>query len=693
MASGFQYTLTNDEDSGISEAFPRSIQIASLPEPLYDPTLSDYNISDFNRSVSSNLNPNAVSFEPKQFHINEGLQTNCQPYHPYQYQCDELNGGLELQPIVEINQNFMPSLVFDSSVNNVTDLGLEVSGNSGRNAPAQRKNSHLRISELMKNQLESTSHEPEKSLSRSNSRRNRTNKDAREKHSPDDTGKRGFDNNDRRRVGRSSYYSEEINRSNEDNLDDFKPRREPRRSINSKNEEHRTVVREKSFRKRSERTPRTEPSDWKEEEDYTKYKPKRYSSMRGHRVSAEIVSPNEFPKYRDLKLERNDDRRETPIKRTSLDGLSSQRNIAGLFSDDSLRENAEFNEFVRENEEFLLEYSNNKDRRWAIRNFNKNITHRRVVDREMDLFQLPAKYSLAHCVSEDFRMSRGVAVTFRNTFGSTDELLEQCQTAGGLAVLNNGERFVYYLVTKRLSNHKPTYSDMWRSIALLRDHVRANSVRFLGIPTLGCGLDKLDWPVVQCIIEYLFRNVDVEIVCCKFRKAEDDVEQMSCSSIASNDDSFDRRLGNFEERIGVSTCTESLTNLESIRAVILCFGSSDGRATDEMRELDKKYNFLHAFKSKRKDLGSVLMYETGGHCICCCITMKYAGHKFDFVSFKRCIIEINRITESGGYTGLVMNYVSARRGFLLHNKIITMLTHFLENVNVYVYRGEQDNEI
>lgn len=56
--------------------------------------------------------------------------------------------------------------------------------------------------------------------------------------------------------------------------------------------------------------------------------------------------------------------------------------------------------------------------------------------------------SLAHCVSEDFAMSKGVAVGFRDSFGGVDDLLSQNVQAGGLGVLSRDDRWVFYLVTK-----------------------------------------------------------------------------------------------------------------------------------------------------------------------------------------------------------------------------------------------------
>ena len=42
-----------------------------------------------------------------------------------------------------------------------------------------------------------------------------------------------------------------------------------------------------------------------------------------------------------------------------------------------------------------------------------------------DLFTCPSSSSLAHCVSEDMAMGRGVAVLFKKEFGGVGELKDQ----------------------------------------------------------------------------------------------------------------------------------------------------------------------------------------------------------------------------------------------------------------------------
>lgn len=98
------------------------------------------------------------------------------------------------------------------------------------------------------------------------------------------------------------------------------------------------------------------------------------------------------------------------------------------------------------------------------------------------------------------------------------------------------KRFVYYLVTKRESNGKPTYFTLWKSLCNMKEHITQNGVstiiwqcnmvlitqlfqvKNLAIPRLACGLDRLEWDMVKSMIEFLFTDVDVKITVCNFQQ-------------------------------------------------------------------------------------------------------------------------------------------------------------------------------
>ncbi|KAJ8948494.1 hypothetical protein NQ318_000031 [Aromia moschata] len=159
-------------------------------------------------------------------------------------------------------------------------------------------------------------------------------------------------------------------------------------------------------------------------------------------------------------------------------------------------------------EEFMLLHSNGQKARYGV-----------TREEPRDLFQAPADFCLAHCVAADLRMSRGIALTFKKAFGQLEELRRQRPEVGRVlqitAAEQEKERSVFYLVTKQLSHHKPTYQTVWDTLVELRDVLLSQSISSLAIPKIASGLDGLDWRVIRSMLEVLFRFTGIEIlVCC-----------------------------------------------------------------------------------------------------------------------------------------------------------------------------------
>ena len=114
-------------------------------------------------------------------------------------------------------------------------------------------------------------------------------------------------------------------------------------------------------------------------------------------------------------------------------------------------------------------------------------------ERKGDLFTAGEEYCLAHCVSEDLVMGKGVAKPFKEKFGGINELRAQRPQTGGVCVLKRGSRWIYYLITKvttqrtipppplstlTLHNHnkvvyknRPTYNALKDSLQAMKAHM------------------------------------------------------------------------------------------------------------------------------------------------------------------------------------------------------------------------------
>ena len=68
-----------------------------------------------------------------------------------------------------------------------------------------------------------------------------------------------------------------------------------------------------------------------------------------------------------------------------------------------------------------------------------------MLERTGDLFSAPTT-SLAHCISTDCAMGKGIAIQFSERFGRVDEIKRQVVKVGGVAILKVKERYVNNLV-------------------------------------------------------------------------------------------------------------------------------------------------------------------------------------------------------------------------------------------------------
>jgi hypothetical protein len=122
--------------------------------------------------------------------------------------------------------------------------------------------------------------------------------------------------------------------------------------------------------------------------------------------------------------------------------------------------------------------------------------------------------SLAHCISQDVAMSKGIAASFcKNFVGIVDEIKAQDVKVGGVAVVDRRDgHFVFNLVTKLRCTELPTYSAFTASLRALKEEMEKRGVRRLAIPRLGCGLDKLKWEMVRGLIIEVFAGSSVHIM-------------------------------------------------------------------------------------------------------------------------------------------------------------------------------------
>lgn len=141
----------------------------------------------------------------------------------------------------------------------------------------------------------------------------------------------------------------------------------------------------------------------------------------------------------------------------------------------------------------------------------------------MDLFSIPENYYLAHCISADFGMGKGIVIEFNKRFDMKSKLQRKYpdylnqythHRIGGDCIL---EGRVLNLITKERYFHKPTIITMRLALQKMKKICIENNITKIAMPTIGAGLDRLSWSAVSEQIRLIFDDTDIEIVVCKIK--------------------------------------------------------------------------------------------------------------------------------------------------------------------------------
>ena len=140
-----------------------------------------------------------------------------------------------------------------------------------------------------------------------------------------------------------------------------------------------------------------------------------------------------------------------------------------------------------------------------------------------DLFSVPEDYYLAHCISADFGMGKGIVVEFNKRFEMKNKLQVKYpdyldrynrHRIGGDCIL---EGRVLNLITKERYFHKPTIITMRIALKKMKKVCIEHGITKIAMPTIGAGLDRLSWGTVSDQIRMIFDDIDIEILVCKLK--------------------------------------------------------------------------------------------------------------------------------------------------------------------------------
>jgi O-acetyl-ADP-ribose deacetylase (regulator of RNase III) len=157
----------------------------------------------------------------------------------------------------------------------------------------------------------------------------------------------------------------------------------------------------------------------------------------------------------------------------------------------------------------------------------------RYAEINRDILNIPhPEYKIAHCVSADLAMGAGVAKQIAaKHISEIDRLREKTIThlrakgksrseLIGKSLLVPGGN-IFNLVTKEHYYDKPTYETLALSLHGMRKACLEKGFKKIAMPTIGCGLDRLEWSKVSRIIQGVFSDTDIDIVICHRRDSNE----------------------------------------------------------------------------------------------------------------------------------------------------------------------------
>jgi len=133
---------------------------------------------------------------------------------------------------------------------------------------------------------------------------------------------------------------------------------------------------------------------------------------------------------------------------------------------------------------------------------------------QQNLFSVGEEYYLAHCISADFGMSKGIAVEFNNRFDMKNKLTNKYGfewDGNGYCIL---EDKVFNLITKPNYWLKPDYDTLKQALVSMKEISLSKGINQIAMPMIGCGLDRLSKTGVLHKIAEVFNDTSIDILIC-----------------------------------------------------------------------------------------------------------------------------------------------------------------------------------
>lgn len=140
----------------------------------------------------------------------------------------------------------------------------------------------------------------------------------------------------------------------------------------------------------------------------------------------------------------------------------------------------------------------------------------KYVERKGSVFGAPDDAYLAHCVSADYALGKGIAKDFNEIYCMREKLTKQYPPSPDRVGTSLLIEDVFNLVTKKRFFQKPTIVALRDALTNMKNQCDALGIKKIAMPRIGCGLDKLPWDgcenSVSNLINEVFGSSDIEVL-------------------------------------------------------------------------------------------------------------------------------------------------------------------------------------
>lgn len=291
---------------------------------------------------------------------------------------------------------------------------------------------------------------------------------------------------------------------------------------------------------------------------------------------------------------------------------------------------------------------------------------------EGDLLAAPKQYSLALAVSEDFRMPMGLAAQFRQEFKRLDTLLDQNGKMGEVAFLQDKDRFVYYLISKKLANSRSSLKTLRQCLARLRMLCTKHGVTHLAMPQLGQGPDRLDWNDIRQILITEFENSQIHVLV--YRKSEDYEPESKHKGKSSSAKLFVEQ--------------KPVTEIEEYTSIIV-LGTLDGHVSESMKNLNAKFEFVNEYQAQvsSASVGSIITLKRSNYFISIFLINERKSERVCFEHLSKCMSLFKKHLLKNDMSYVAFEVMNERHfvNDMINEKLISYLKNSLPyNVELYI---------